>query len=119
MGWKVEFYTDETGRRPVEEFLRQVPESHLGKIHQVIQMLAERGPNLPFPYSSQVEGRLRELRAHFGRVLYRILYYGDVTRTFVLLHGFEKRSEKLSMSEIAIALQRMALDLKMKGQQND
>lgn len=113
MEWAVRFYADETGWRPVEDYFRRVPESHLGKIHQVIQMLAERGPNLPFPYSSQVQGRLRELRAHFGRELYRILYYCDVTRTFVLLHAFEKRSEKLSVGEIAIALQRMAQDHKM------
>lgn len=58
-------------------------------------MLEERGPHLPFPYSSQVEGRLRELRVHFGRTLYRILYYGDAERTFVLLHAFTKRTPRL------------------------
>jgi hypothetical protein len=40
----VEFYEDEEGRRPVEEFLEHLPEEHLGKILQVLQMLEERGP---------------------------------------------------------------------------
>ena len=43
----------------------------------------------------QVEGRLRELRVHLGRTLYRILYYGDSERTLVLLHAFEKRTSAL------------------------
>jgi len=40
-------------------------------------MLEKWGLRLPFPYSSQVEGRLRELRVHYTRKLYRVLYYGD------------------------------------------
>ena len=57
MPWAVEFYEDEAGGRPVEKFLEQLPKERLGKVLQVLQMLEERGPHLPFPYSSQVEGR--------------------------------------------------------------
>jgi phage-related protein len=78
-------------------------------------MLEERGPYLPFPYSSQVEGRLRELRVHFGRTLYRILYHGDPERTFVLLHAFEKRTSALPAGEVALATKRMSLDETRKG----
>lgn len=111
----MEFYADERGQRPVEEFLERLPEDHLGKVLQVLQMLEERGPNLPFPYSSQVEGRLRELRVHYGRTLYRVLYYIDVERTCVLLHAFEKRTPKLSEKDIAIGMRRMAQDQDVKG----
>jgi hypothetical protein len=72
MSWAIEFYEDEAGERPVEEFFERLPEKHVGKILQVLQMLEEWGPRLPFPYSSQVEGRLRELRVHYGRALYRV-----------------------------------------------
>ncbi len=115
MDWRVEFYADETGRFPVEEFFDRLPEDHLGKLLQGLQMLEERGPNLPFPYSSQVEGRLRELRVHYGRTLYRVLYYFDTERTSVLLHAFEKRTQKLPASEIGIAMRRMARDEGAKG----
>ena len=115
MDWPVEFYEDESGGRPVEEFLKALPAGHLGKVLQVLQMLEERGPLLPFPYSSQVEGRLRELRVHYGRALYRILYYGDAQRTFVLLHTFEKRTQALPAEDVALARKRMSRDQEMKA----
>jgi hypothetical protein len=49
MPWQVDFYEDEKGSCPVEEFLNSLPDRHIGKVLQVIQMLEERGPNLPFP----------------------------------------------------------------------
>lgn len=114
MEWQVEFYVDEAGRRPVKDFLAGLSREHLGKIVQVIQMLEELGPHLPFPYSSQVAGPLRELRAHYGRELYRVLYYGDVRRTFVLLHILAKRTTSLPREDIRIALDRMARDHERK-----
>ena len=118
MTWGVEFYEDESGKRPVEEFLERLPEEHVGKILQVLQMLEEWGPRLPFPYSSQVEGRLRELRVHYGRTLYRVLYYGDGRRTFVLLHAFEKRSQAVPEAALGAAMKRMVKDQIKKGRKS-
>jgi phage-related protein len=114
MEWQVEFFVDEAGHRPVKDFLAGLSPDHLGKILQVLQMLAERGPHLPFPYSSQVEGPLRELRAHYGRDLYRVLYYGDIRRRFVLLHILAKRTASLPRQDIQVALMRMARDQEKK-----
>ncbi len=36
-------------------------------------MLRTNDPPLPFPWSSQLEGELRELRCHYGSELYRVL----------------------------------------------
>ena len=80
----------------------------------MIQILSEFGIDLPFPYSSQVEGRLRELRARYSKNQYRVLYYGDANREFVLLHAFEKRSQKLPQREIRIAMERMNTDRERK-----
>ncbi|MGQ9628933.1 MAG: type II toxin-antitoxin system RelE/ParE family toxin [bacterium] len=82
---------------------------------QIIQILAEFGPTLPFPYSSQVEGKLRELRTHYGKRLFRILYYQDSNGVFVLLHAFEKQSRKLPEREMRIGFNRMIDDQKRKG----
>jgi phage-related protein len=62
-------------------------------------------PHLPFPHSSQVEGELRELRCHYGRNHYRILYRRS-ERLLVLLHVFEKRSAKIPEREIRTARER-------------
>jgi len=65
-------------------------------------------PNLPFPYSSQVGGKIRELRTQYGKDKIRILYFADARRVFVLLHGFVKRTAKLDLSELRQAEYRMA-----------
>ena len=63
---------------------------------------------MPFPFSSQASGKIRELRTQHGKDKIRILYFADVRRVFILLHGFVKRTAKLESSELAKAEQRMA-----------
>lgn len=112
--WNYEFYRDAKGNEPVKNFLLSLDPKKRGKALQMIQILSEFGPNLPFPYSSQVEGKIRELRAHYGRTLYRILYYCDFEGVFVLLHIFEKRTNKIPEKELNIARDRMKDDQKKK-----
>lgn len=67
-----------------------------------LNMLSDEMPHLPFPHSSQVDGELRELRCHYGRQLYRVLYRRS-DRLLVLLHIFAKRSAKIPVAEITTA----------------
>jgi hypothetical protein len=55
-------------------------------------MLEERGPTLPFPYSSGITGstKLRELRIQHAGKPYRILYAFDPKRNAILLLGGKK-----------------------------
>ena len=70
-----------------------------------IERLALFGPNLGFPYTSQIDGELRELRCHFGDDHYRILYQRS-RNLFVLLHFLEKRTRAVSPTAIEIARHR-------------
>jgi hypothetical protein len=58
----------------------------------VVAMLEERGPTLPFPYSSGIAGstKLRELRIQHAGKPYRILYAFDPKRNAILLLGGKK-----------------------------
>jgi phage-related protein len=126
----VDFYEDADGDAPVEVFLNGLPKKHRAKLLGLIAKLKEHGPTLPFPYSSQVEGRLRELRTRFGKTRLRILYFGDANQEFILLHGVVKDSEKLEKSDMEAAKTRLAdhnrklvrkaksssSDLKVKGE---
>jgi len=105
--WRYGFYQDREGEEPVREFILSLDKKARGKVLQAIQILSEFGPALPFPYSSHVEGKLRELRAHYGKTLYRILYYQDARGVFILLHAFEKKAPKIPKREIKIARDRM------------
>jgi phage-related protein len=104
----VDFYEDADGDAPVEVFLNGLPKKHRAKLLGLIAKLKEHGPTLPFPYSSQVEGRLRELRTRFGKTRLRILYFGDANQEFILLHGVVKDSEKLEKSDMEAAKTRLA-----------
>ena len=73
----------------------------------LIRLLEEQGPTLPFPYSSQIRGKLRELRTRFGNKHFRVLYFGAPGRVFVLLHALSKRTTKLPAGDIVKAETRM------------
>jgi phage-related protein len=109
MSWRVDFFVDERGNAPVEEYLTNLPVQHRAKALALIKMLEQEGPSLPFPYSSQVRGKLRELRTQQGKGKLRILYFGDAKRVFVLLHGIVKRTAQLPEEDVRVAEARMEL----------
>lgn len=55
------------------------------------RLLEAKGPQLPFPYSSGIEGsrheHMRELRIQSGGKPYRVFYAFDPRRTAILLIG--------------------------------
>lgn len=106
-GWDVDFFQDEPGILPVREWMLDLPKEARAKLLARIQMLREHGPSLDFPYTSQIEGKLRELRLRLGKTRFRVLYCFDDRRCCVLLHGFTKNTEAVPSVEIRIALQRM------------
>jgi phage-related protein len=70
-------------------------------------MLTPKQPHLPFPHSSQIDGELRELRCHYGRVLYRVLYRRS-RNLVILLHMFRKDRGDVSEADKKIARERWA-----------
>ena len=102
------YYRAADGDEPVRRFIDELDiETQAAIDNQVgrLNLLSDEIPHLPFPHSSQVEGELRELRCHYGRSHYRILYRRS-DRLIVLLHAFAKRSAKIPKQEIAVALER-------------
>ena len=88
MVWEVE-YTDEFG-----DWWAELSESQQDKIAAAVGLLAEKGPALPFPFSSGVMGsrhqHMRELRVQSRGAPFRILYAFDPRRTAVLRIGGDK-----------------------------
>ena len=106
--WLIEFAEEEDGSRPVEIWLDDLREEVRGKVLARIELLAQHGPSLDFPYTSQIEGKLREVRLRFGKTRYRVLYYFNEARVGVLLHGFTKDTEAVEEADKRIARFRMA-----------
>ncbi len=91
MSWSVE-YTDEFG-----EWYTTLIEAVQDDIVRVVGLLEVKGPQLPFPYSSGIEGskheHMRELRIQSGGEPYRVFYAFDPRRTAILLVGGNKTGD--------------------------
>jgi phage-related protein len=95
------YYRTPDGDEPVSAFLgRLPPQARAAVAVQVARLnqLEPSDPPLPFPYSSQVIGELRELRCHFGNRQFRLLYRRSES-PFILLHIFEKRTRAVPAEE--------------------
>lgn len=92
MEWIIE-YTDEFGT-----WWDTLPESEQVSIDAHVQKLEQRGPNLPFPYSSGITGsrhdHMRELRVQSGGKPLRVFYAFDPRRAAILLIGGDKTGDK-------------------------
>lgn len=102
------YYRGKDGNEPVNDFIDGLAPERQEELDYKISLLnrmASNDPPLPFPHSSQVDGQLRELRCHYGRDLYRILYQRS-GNLFVLLHALEKRTGALPQADIDVAKKR-------------
>ena len=106
--WQIEFYEERNGGRPVQTWLDGLPEEVQGKVLARIDLLADHGPALDHPYTSQIEGKLREVRLRFGKTRYRVLYFFDEGRVGVLLHGFTKDTAAVEEADKKIGRYRMS-----------
>ena len=91
MPYEVE-YTDEFGG-----WWSELTEAEQESVTYGVHLLEERGPHLPFPFSSGVtrsrHAHMRELRVqHEGRP-YRVLYAFDPRRSAILLLGGDKTGD--------------------------
>lgn len=91
MTWNVE-YTDEFG-----DWWSGLGKSAQEELTAVIELLAEHGPELEFPYSSGMKGsrhsHMRELRIQCDGRPFRVFYAFDPRRTAILLIGGDKTGD--------------------------
>ena len=90
-----------SGRCPYEDLKAQVGRTgdpkQLAKILALVETLKEGYRLKMTKLTTQLEGDLWELRPGNYRVLY---YWDDVERSFVLLNGFRKQSNRTPRREI-------------------
>ena len=96
--WKIEFYTIEKDKSPVADFIRNLITKERAKIARYIDLLKENGIDLKFPFTLKISGEkykdLWELRIKFSSNIIRIIYFLHIGNTFILLHGFRKKTQK-------------------------
>ena len=108
MEWQVEYYKKENGKIPVFEYLLTLNAKMRAKAFSEIELLEKHGANLREPYAKPIKGEkykdLFELRVKFSSDISRIFYFTFKNNTFVLLHGYTKKTDKTPKSELDKAL---------------
>jgi phage-related protein len=107
MKWTIELYEKENQECPVLIFIQSLPPKHRAKIEREIDLLEEFGVNLTYPHTRKIESDkykgLWELRIQFASDISRIFYFIHLGNTFVLLHGFLKKTNKTPTKELNLA----------------
>ena len=93
---------------PVMDYLLSLDAKMRAKAFSEIELLEKHKTDLREPYAKPIKGDkykgIFELRVKFASNISRIFYFTYSRKTFVLLHGFTKRSDKTPPKELERAL---------------
>lgn len=105
--WEIIYYATIQGKSPVREFINSLEARAKSKVINSINLLEEFGIKLGAPHVKKLAGTdLWELRILGGDSL-RVLYVTVSGKKFLLLHGFQKKTQKTEIKEIKIATARL------------
>jgi len=104
--WTLEFLVDESGKSPVEDFLDSLDVKTRARFRWSMEQLRVRNVQAREPLVRHLEGDLWELREESRTNIYRVVYFFFTGRRIVLLHGFQKKSQRTPRGELETARQR-------------
>jgi phage-related protein len=101
--WQVLYYTREDGSMPVKEYIDNLSFRERAKTMAFIELLEDKGPNVPRPYADLLEDGIHELRIKLTGTQVRILYFFCYQNSIVLTNVFNKHSDKVPKDKIKLA----------------
>ncbi|MUL39485.1 type II toxin-antitoxin system RelE/ParE family toxin [Gloeocapsopsis dulcis] len=102
--WEVEFYKSEEGSSPVFEWFDEQDAKVKAKFARIFELLEECGTSVKKPYVDSItDTKLFEIRVEQQTNIYRILYFAYTGKRFILLHGFQKKTQKTPRRHIELA----------------
>lgn len=108
-GWRWVYYKMASGRVPVKDFIEEQAAEVREKIFSDLVRLVHFNVELGSPYVEKVEGRdFWELRTRVSGNIYRTFYFAHTGKKFVLLHAYQKKSQKAPKKELDVAEERMS-----------
>jgi phage-related protein len=101
------FYRTGSGHCPVEEFLDSLNGKQAQKVAWVLRLVEELDV-IPSKYFKKLVNTkdLWEARIDFGRDTFRLIGFFDGNQMVVLVHGFQKKSQKIPKQMIELAHER-------------
>src|SRR5438874_12559655 len=100
------FFETDLGNEPVEEFLADLDAAVRAKIVRTLELLRTQ-QIVPAKFWKKMAGStLWEVRVEYAGNIYRILATTAKGNRIILLHGFQKKSQKTPRQDMEIAQQR-------------
>ncbi|AFV96631.1 MULTISPECIES: type II toxin-antitoxin system RelE/ParE family toxin [unclassified Sulfuricurvum] len=107
MQWKINYYQNQNGKLPVKEWLEDISNEPKAEIFRIFTLLQKYGTELGLPFVRPLEQKIYEVRAKDNSGIYRVLYFAYTDKTFVMLHGFQKKTQSTPRKELEIAIKRL------------
>jgi phage-related protein len=101
--WHVLYYDKADGGVPVKDYIDTLPLHERAKTLAFIGLLETYGPNVPRPYADLLKDGIHELRIKLTGTHVRVLYFFCYQNSIVLTNVFEKHTNAVPESEIALA----------------
>ena len=101
--FSVEFFEDEDGSYPVEDFILSLDTKMRAKVFRTLELLEYKGNSLREPFSKHLSDGIFELRIKQSSNVVRVLYFFVVGKRIILTNGFVKKTQKTPRSEIVLA----------------
>ena len=106
---RVDYYIAPNQSNPVKDFLDSLQKKQKAKIFRILQNIETYGLSAVIPHIKKLsETPFWEIRV-LGNDSLRVLYIVPTKTSILLLHGFQKKTQKTPSKEIQIALQRYRL----------
>lgn len=106
MGNKIYYFVQSNGNIPVKNFLASLSKKQRAKIYKVFELIQQHGVAAIPNHIKKMQGTtMWEIRI-LGQDNFRIFYVCVTKQDILLLHAFNKKTEKTSNKEISIALKR-------------
>lgn len=102
------FYVKKNNNKcPVKEFIEKLEAKDRAKILACLKSVEELGFDSPRVEFRQIRGRLWEIKIRSSSGGFRIFYVSLKANILVLLHAYQKQSQKAPTKEIETAEQRL------------
>jgi phage-related protein len=103
---EVAFYESDFGNKPVEDFLGSLEPAARAKVVRTLELLRMQQA-VPAKFWKKLSGSdLWEVRIEYAGNTYRVLAAFAKGNRVILLHGFEKKSQRTPRQDMEIAQQR-------------
>jgi phage-related protein len=100
------FYESDLGDKPVEEFVASLGAAVRAKVVRTLELLRTQ-QIVPSKFWKKLRGSdLWEVRVEYAGNIYRVLVALAKNNRVILLHAFQKKSQKTPRQDMEIALQR-------------